>query len=337
MAKFWRFVKNQGTEDENIELRIEGDIISDDDTWIYEWLGINATSPNIFKDELRKCKGKCITVWIDSYGGDVFAAAGIYNALKEHDGKITVKIDGKAMSAASVIAMAGDEILMSPVAIMMIHNPLSSVQGYASDMRKQADVLDTVKESILNAYCSKTKMDRKKVSEMMDKESYMDANTAVENCFADGILYQEGENINNVMNISFNRNSIQNSANEALKHLLEVDNINKLNKIKNMNSECNCNNCNHSDNCQSSGAKCCVCSECNNVSKCSKPGSNGCRCNICTMAENNCCQVGSDSCMCSTCGNEDCLKGKMKDSDSEMNNKKNMEILKAKLALECEL
>src|SRR5699024_1925239 len=97
------------------------DIVDDDDVWIYEWLGWEATAPNAFREELSEFKGQDITVWIDSYGGSVFAGASIYNALEEHGGKITVKIDSKAMSAASVIAMSGDEILMSPVAVMMIH------------------------------------------------------------------------------------------------------------------------------------------------------------------------------------------------------------------------
>ena len=118
--KFWKFIKNKATETTQafVELRIEGDIVDDEDIWIYEWFGESATAPNAFKEELSEFKGQDLIVWIDSYGGSVFAGASIYNALKEHDGKITVKIDGKAMSAASVIAMAGDEILMSPVALM---------------------------------------------------------------------------------------------------------------------------------------------------------------------------------------------------------------------------
>jgi ATP-dependent Clp protease protease subunit len=124
---FWKFIKNQATETspESVELRIEGDIIDDGDLWIYEWFGEPATAPNAFKDQLKEFAGQDLTVWIDSYGGSVFAGASIYNALKNHNGKVTAKVDGKAMSAASVIAMAADEIHMSPVAVMMIHNPLN--------------------------------------------------------------------------------------------------------------------------------------------------------------------------------------------------------------------
>ncbi|MDT8717610.1 Clp protease ClpP [Clostridium sp. 19966] len=238
MSKFWRFIKNAATDDlpENIELHIEGDIISDDDAWIYEWFGINATSPNAFKEELNQYSNKDITVWIDSYGGDVFAAAGIYNSLKEHSGKVTVKIDGKAMSAASVIAMAGDEILMSPVAIMMIHNPLSAVQGYASDMRKQADVLDEVKLSLINAYQAKTNMSRNKISAMMDDETYMSANTALKKGFADGILYQDEEN-QDVLNFSFDRFAIQNSANVAAKRYFDFEKLREPKPKTNMDEK----------------------------------------------------------------------------------------------------
>lgn len=222
--KFWEFIVNKATETEpeNVELRIEGDIVDDDEIWIYEWFEEPATAPNAFKNELNQFKGKDITVWIDSYGGSVFAAAGIYNALKEHDGKITVKIDGKAMSAASVIAMAGDEILMSPVAVMMIHNPLTYAYGNMHDLRKVADVLDTVKESIVNAYVTKTGRSRNKISQMMDDETWMSANVAVKEKFADGVLYQENDTVNDVQNFSFNRLAIVNSANQSIKKAIEL-------------------------------------------------------------------------------------------------------------------
>ena len=169
---FWKFIKNKATETEpeNIELRIEGDIVDDGDAWIYEWFGEPAASPNAFKEELSEFKGSDLTVWIDSYGGSVFAGASIYNALKEHTGKVTVKVDGKAMSAASVIAMAGDEILMSPTALMMIHNPLTGAYGDMHHLREVADVLDEVKESIVNAYVLKTGRTRNDISNMMDRK-----------------------------------------------------------------------------------------------------------------------------------------------------------------------
>lgn len=224
MSKFWRFIHNVSEKGpESVELYIEGDIIDNDEAWIYEWFEEPATSPNKFKEELSNYKGKDITVWIDSYGGSVFAAASIYNALKEHDGKITVKIDGKAMSAASVIAMAGDEVLMSPMAVMMIHNPLTFAYGNMHDLRKVADVLDTVKESIINAYAIKTKKSKNVISQMMDDETWMSSNVAVKEGFADGVLYQNNtEPLDTVQNFSFNRLAIVNSANQSIKKAIEL-------------------------------------------------------------------------------------------------------------------
>jgi ATP-dependent Clp protease, protease subunit len=224
---FWKFIVNQATETEpeSVELRIEGDIVDDDEAWLYEWFGMPATTPNVFKEELSQYKGKDITVWIDSYGGSVFAAAGIYNALKEHNGKITVKIDSKAMSAASVIAMAGDEVLMSPMAVMMIHNPLTTAYGNMHDLRKVADILDTVKDSLINAYVMKTGRSRSKISQMMDDETWMSANVAVKEGFADGILYQDQPlDVANMNAVAFNRLAIVNSAGQSIRNAVELFN-----------------------------------------------------------------------------------------------------------------
>lgn len=229
--KFWNFIKNKATETqpENIELRIEGDIVDDEQAWIYEWIGEPAASPNAFKNELKEFKGKDLTVWIDSYGGSVFAGASIYNALKEHNGKVTVKVDSKAMSAASVIAMAGDEILMSPTALLMIHNPLTGMYGDMHDMRKVADVLDQVKESIINAYTAKTGRSREDIASMMDDETWMSANVAVKEGFANGVLYQdEPFDVANMKEFSFNRLQVANNTSKSIKKV--VENIKKDDK-----------------------------------------------------------------------------------------------------------
>lgn len=116
------------------------------------------------------------------------AAAQIYNMLTNYSGKVTVKIDGIAASAASVIAMAGDTVLVSPVSMMMIHNPATIAWGDSAEMQKAVAMLDEVKESIINAYEIKTGLDRKKLSKLMDVETWMDANSAVEYGFADEIM-----------------------------------------------------------------------------------------------------------------------------------------------------
>jgi len=141
-----------------------------------------------FREELLSGKGD-IVLFLNSPGGDVFAASQIYTMLMEYKGNITVKIDGIAASAASVIAMAGTEVLMSPTSCMMIHNPLTIAFGDAEDMQKAIAMLGEVKESIINAYELKTNLSRAKISHLMDSETWMNANKAVELGFADGILY----------------------------------------------------------------------------------------------------------------------------------------------------
>lgn len=177
--KFWNWVKNEGGIGRTLFLNGE---ISDE-----TWYGDEVT-PKLFKDELNSGEGD-ITVWINSPGGDVFAAAQIYNMLRDYKGSVTVKIDGLAASAASVIAVAGDTVLMSPVAMMMIHNPATLAIGNAKEMEKAIGMLNEVKESILNAYEDKTGLKRSKLSKMMDDETWFNAKKVVELGFADRILF----------------------------------------------------------------------------------------------------------------------------------------------------
>ena len=150
------------------------------------WFDDDVT-PELFREELNAGQGN-ITVWINSPGGDCVAAAQIYNMLMDYKGDVTVKIDGIAASAASVIAMAGTKVLMSPVSMMMIHNPATIAFGDTAEMQKAINMLAEVKESIMNAYEIKTGMSRTKISHLMDAETWMDAHKAVELGFADDIL-----------------------------------------------------------------------------------------------------------------------------------------------------
>ena len=150
------------------------------------WFDDDVT-PRLFADELNAGSGD-ITVWINSPGGDCVAAAQIYNMLMDYKGNVTVKIDGIAASAASVIAMAGTRVLMSPVSMLMIHNPMTVAMGDANEMEKAIEMLASVKDSIINAYEIKTGLSRAKLSHLMDAETWMDANKAVELGFADEIL-----------------------------------------------------------------------------------------------------------------------------------------------------
>lgn len=216
---FWNFVENEETDE--VELRIEGDITMDDDFWA-KLFGIETVTPKGFRAQLAEHKGKDITVWINSYGGAVFAASQIYTALKEHKGNVTVKIDGVAFSAASVIAMAGQEVFMSPTSIMMIHNPLMGVIGEADDMRHAAGVLDEVKETIINAYQLKSHRARSKIAKMMDEETWMSAKKALSEGFIDGMLYLDRPDETQVENaFMFSHREVMNNATAHTKRFIE--------------------------------------------------------------------------------------------------------------------
>ena len=182
MKKFWNWVKNE----DGRTLHLDGVIAEE------SWFGDEVT-PKQFKSELNNDGGN-ITVWINSPGGDVFAASQIYNMLMDYKGDVTVKIDGIAASAASVIAMAGGEVHMSPVSMMMIHNPMTIAFGDTAEMKKAIQMLSEVKESIINAYELKTGLSRTKLSHMMDDESWFNSRKAVELGFADEIMFQEESN-----------------------------------------------------------------------------------------------------------------------------------------------
>ena len=186
MKKFWNWTNQTDNPKENGRTLFLNGTIADE-----SWYDDDVT-PQLFKNDLYNGSGD-VTVWLNSPGGDCVAAAQIYNMLKEYPGNITIKIDGIAASAASLIAMAGDEVLMSPVSMMMIHNPMTAAIGNADDMQKAAAMLDEVKDSIINAYELKTGLSRAKLAHLMDDETWMNAVKAVELGFADGILYRDSD------------------------------------------------------------------------------------------------------------------------------------------------
>ena len=174
------------------------------------WFGDEIT-PKEFRGELNSGQGK-VTVWINSPGGDCFAAAQIYNMLMEYSGPVDVHIDGIAASAASVIAMAGNHVAISPVGMMMIHNPATVSIGDEREMKKAMEMLSEVKESIINAYEIKTGLSRAKLSHLMDAETWMNAKKAVELGFADDLLFQSNEGSAAVEDsFSFSRRAVTNS------------------------------------------------------------------------------------------------------------------------------
>ncbi len=179
MNKFWNWIRD---DTGGRVLRLEGPI-DEDSFWGDE------ITPTAFREELNAEDGD-VTVWINSPGGNVFAAAEIYTMLKDYAGAVTVRIASIAASAASVVAMAGNRVEMSPTALLMIHDPSTIAMGNAKDMEKAIETLNEVKESIINAYIAKTGLSHKKVADLMSNETWMNAKKAVELGFADEVLYE---------------------------------------------------------------------------------------------------------------------------------------------------
>lgn len=184
MKRFWNWIPpettNPDTQEDVRVLRINGAIAEE------SWLDDDIT-PAVFASELNAGSGP-VTIWLNSPGGDVVAAARIYNMLLDYPGKVTVNIDGIAASAASVIAMAASTVAMSPVSMLMIHNPATLAMGDKTELSRALDMLESVKDSIINAYQLKTGLSRAKLSKLMDMETWMDATAAIDLGFADELL-----------------------------------------------------------------------------------------------------------------------------------------------------
>jgi ATP-dependent Clp protease protease subunit len=179
--KFWNWTNTAPGEERVLE--IYGTIAEE------SWYDDDVT-PQMFRAELFAGSGP-VTIWLNSPGGDCVAASQIYSMLMDYTGDVTIKIDGIAASAASVIAMAGTKVLMAPTALMMIHNPMTMAFGDSTEMQKAIEMLDEVKESIINAYEIRTGLSRSKLSHLMDSETWMNANKAIELGFADAVLEDE--------------------------------------------------------------------------------------------------------------------------------------------------
>lgn len=177
--RFWNWTEPDPDTGGRV-LHINGTIAED------SWFDDDIT-PELFASELGSATGP-VTIWLNSPGGDVVAAARIYNMLTDYPDPVTVNVDGIAASAASVIAMAATTVLMSPVSMMMIHNPATLAAGDKTELARALDMLEAVKESIINAYQTKTGLSRAKLSKLMDAETWMDARAAINLGFADGLL-----------------------------------------------------------------------------------------------------------------------------------------------------
>ena len=200
MKRFWNWVKDEDTGIRTLYL--DGTIAEE------SWYDDDIT-PAAFKADLTSGSGD-IVIWINSPGGDCVAASQIYAVLMDYPGNVTIKIDGIAASAASVIAMAGTKVLMAPTALMMIHNPLTIAIGDTEEMQKAIAMLGEVKESIINAYEIKTGLSRSKISHLMDAETWMNANKAIELGFADAVLTDEKKAVEEV-SFAFSRRTVTNT------------------------------------------------------------------------------------------------------------------------------
>lgn len=209
------------------KVNIKGPIIGNEDKWIYDWFGIDATCSKDVENALEKANGDDIEVLINSPGGYVDIGSEIYTLLKDYKGKTTGKILGMAASAASVIAMGVDELLISPTARIMIHNASMVSVGDYRDMDHSSEVLKNCNEAISNAYILKTGLDKEQLLDLMDKETYLNAQKAKELNFVDGIMF---DNNNTLVNSANNSGMLPNDVIEKIRNMKdEIDLKNQSN------------------------------------------------------------------------------------------------------------
>lgn len=216
--KFWKW--SNSVSSNNQELILDGPIASD------TWWGDEVT-PDLFREELKQHAGD-LTVVINSPGGDVFAGLAIYNALVNHNGNVTVRVDGLAASIASVIAMAGDKIIMSPGSMIMIHRPSVYAAGTVDDMEKAKDVLMKIEEGITPIYAKRTGLSDEKIAELLEAETWMLADKAVELGFADEVSeapekQKQEEGVQNAfgMNFAFSMSAVKQADAKPMQSLVE--------------------------------------------------------------------------------------------------------------------
>lgn len=229
------------------KIKIKGVIVSNNEKWIYDWFDMEATCPKDVSDILDQSNGEDVEVIINSGGGSVYAGSEIYTELKDYKGNVNIKIVGIAASAASVIAMAGNNIKISPTAQIMIHNVASIARGDHRDLRHEADVIENYNKSIANAYILKTGLSQDELLDLMNKETWLNAQQAKELGFIDEIMFDESNQLVASMNNSFMlpptvinkiRNAIDKPPKDTINNKLNKDNeeleINKarLNLLK---------------------------------------------------------------------------------------------------------
>ena len=214
-----------------IYIDVKGEVVASGNEWLYSWYGIQATSPSQITSALRSANGQPVTIKINSGGGDVFAGCEIYNELKNYNGDVTIEIHGLCASIASVIAMAGS-CKMSPLAEIMIHNVSTSTSGDYRDMEHSVEVLKKANKTIANAYILKTGMSEEDAYNLMDKETWLTADEALELGLIDEIMYSDEKLDKSLLN------SLKNNAITFCNSVGKIDN-NLIAKFKNYKPEIN--------------------------------------------------------------------------------------------------
>ncbi|MGE9790466.1 head maturation protease, ClpP-related [Enterococcus faecalis] len=204
-----------------VKIKINGPIISNDDKWFYDWLDMDATCPKDVLD-LLPVENESVEVTINSYGGLVDMGNEIYTALRSYEGDVKVNIV-MAGSAASIIAMAGNTVAISPVGQIMIHNVAMGAGGDYHVMDKASEILQKANSSLANAYVAKTGKTKEEILALMDKETWLTAEEAIENGFVDEIMF---ENIERPLLVA-----------DAGSGLISKDIINEVKKLKNQQNE----------------------------------------------------------------------------------------------------
>lgn len=170
----------------NIKVNPINNATSTAEVSIYDEIGLWGVDAKTFKKDWDKIKNlKEIKVYVNSPGGSVFDGMAIYNMLSDSRDKVTVEVDGLAASIASIIAMAGKKLVMREGTLLMIHNAWSLAMGDSNEMRKTADTLDKINEQLISIYSGKTGMDAEEIKQLMNEETWLDADEAVEKGFAD--------------------------------------------------------------------------------------------------------------------------------------------------------
>lgn len=219
--KFWNFIRDEATGERT--LRLDAEISSI--TWFDDVI-----TPNQFREELNSGDGD-IVVWINSPGGDVFAATEIYEMLRSYQGKVTVKIN-LAASAASIVAMAGDVVEISPLGQMFLHDPETEAFGNVGEFNAAIQMLAEIKEGIISAYATKTHLPREKISELMSESTWLNAQKAIELGFADKIIGAENEAQDIQPARSFSERAVTNSLATAFRAQREAEK--KKSGVKNL-------------------------------------------------------------------------------------------------------